>query len=93
MKALISSPEELTPRTKAFQSLEDQVFRLDAKMSASACKHSTAHVLHELGIIASPEAHPACKDLRGAAEAARMTEALRRPLRVAERMGIPFAKP
>ncbi len=77
---------------EAFQSLEDQVFRLDGKMSASAYKHSTAHVLHELGIIASPEAHPACKDLRGADEAARMAEALRRPLRVAERMGIPFAK-
>jgi hypothetical protein len=75
---------------EAFQSLEDQVFRLDAKMSASAYKHSTAHVLHELGIIASPEAHPACKDLRGADEAARMKEALRRPLRVAERLGIPF---
>ena len=77
---------------EAFQSLEDQVFRLDAKMSASAYKHSTAHVLHELGIIASPEAHPACKDLRGAEEAARMAEALRRPMRVAERMGIPFAR-
>jgi hypothetical protein len=75
---------------EAFQSLEDQVFRLDGKMSASAYKHSTAHVLHELGIIASPDAHPACKDLRGADEAARMNEALRRPLRVAERMGIPF---
>ncbi|MEI6723761.1 MAG: hypothetical protein WCO67_23615, partial [Betaproteobacteria bacterium] len=41
---------------ESFQSLEDQVFRLDGKMSASAYKHSTAHVLHELGIIASPEA-------------------------------------
>jgi hypothetical protein len=78
---------------EAFQSLEDQVFRLDGNMSASAYKHSTAHVLHELGIIASPEAHPACKDLRGADEAARMTEALRRPLRVAERLGIPFQFP
>ena len=76
---------------EAFQSLEDQVFRIDGKMSASAYKHSTAHVLHELGLIASPEAHPACKDLRGADEANRMTEALRRPRRVAERMGIPFA--
>jgi hypothetical protein len=76
---------------EAFQSLEDQVFRLDANMSASAYKHSTAHVLHELGIIASPEAHPACKDLRGSDEAARMIEALRRPRRVAERLGIPFA--
>ncbi len=75
---------------EAFQSLEDQVFRLDERMSASAYKHSTAHVLHELGLIASPEAHPACKDLRGADEAARMIEALRRPLRVAERLGIPF---
>ena len=78
---------------EAFQSLEDQVFRLDANMSASAYKHSTAHVLHELGIIASPEAHPACKDLRGSDEAARMIEALRRPLRVAERLGIPFQFP
>jgi len=78
---------------EAFQSLEDQVFRLDAKMSASAYKHSTAHVLHGLGIIASPEAHPACKDLRGADEAARMAEALRRPQRVAQRMGIPFGTP
>ena len=76
---------------EAFQSLEDQVFRLDANMSASAYKHSTAHVLHNLGIIAAPEAHPACKDLRGADEASRMAEALRRPKRVAERLGIAFA--
>jgi hypothetical protein len=75
---------------EAFQSLEDQVFRLDGNMSASAYKHSTAHVLHHLGIIASPEAHPACKDLRGSDEATRMIEALRRPLRVAERLGISF---
>ena len=75
---------------EAFQSLEDQVFRLDANMSASAYKHSTAHVLHNLGIIAAPEAHPACKDLRGADEASRMAEALRRPKRVAERLGIQF---
>jgi hypothetical protein len=73
---------------EAFQSLEDQVFRLDANMSASAYKHSTAHILHELRVIASPEAHPACKDLRGSDEAARMIEALRRPRRVAERLGI-----
>ncbi len=77
---------------EAFQSLEDQVFRLDHRMSASAYKHSTAHVLHNLGIIAAPEAHPAFKNLRGDDEALRMTEALRRPLRVAERMGIPFGK-
>ncbi|MCC6880849.1 MAG: hypothetical protein IT576_01740 [Verrucomicrobiales bacterium] len=75
---------------EAFQSLEDQVFRLDERMSASAYKHSTAHILHELGVIASPEAHPACKDLRGSDEATRMCEALRRPLRVAERLSIRF---
>lgn len=78
---------------EAFQSLEDLVFRLDEKMSASAYKHSTAHVLHELGIIASPEAHPACRDLRGSDEAVRMIEALRRPKRVADRLGIPFQFP
>jgi hypothetical protein len=76
--------------SEAFQSLEDQVFRLDANMSASAYKHSTAHVLHNVGIIATPEAHPACKDLLGADEASRMAEALRRPKRVAERLGIQF---
>ena len=75
---------------EAFQSLEDQVFRLDANMSASAYKHSTAHVLRSLKVIAAAEAHPACKDLRGADEAARMEEALRRPRRVAERLGIAF---
>ncbi len=75
---------------EAFQSLEDQVFRLDASMSASAYKHSTAHVLCNLGIIAAAEAHPACKDLRGADEASRMAEALRRPQRVAKRLGIEY---
>lgn len=74
---------------EAFQSLEDQVFRLDARMSASPYKHSTAHVLHTLGLIASPESHPACKDLRGADEALRMEEALRRAKRMAEKLGIP----
>ncbi len=78
---------------EALQSLEDQVFRLDAKSSAAAYKHSTAHVLRALGIIASPETHPACKDLRASDEAERMNEALRRPLRVAERLGIPFHFP
>ena len=73
---------------EAFQSLEDQVFRLDERMSASPYKHSTAHVLHSLGLIAAPEAHPQCKDLRGNDEAARMAEALRRPLRMAKRLGI-----
>lgn len=75
---------------EAFQSLEDQVFRLDDRGSASAYKHSTAHVLHELGVVAAPEAHPQCKDLRGDDEAARMREALRRPQRIAERLGIPY---
>jgi hypothetical protein len=39
-------------------------------------------------VIASPEAHPDCKDLRGADEAARMAEALIRARRMAERLGI-----
>ena len=75
---------------EALQSLEDEVCRLDGRMSAAAYKHSTAHVLHALGVIAAPEAHPACKDLRGPDEGARMAEALRRPLRLAERLGIPI---
>jgi hypothetical protein len=74
---------------EAFQSLEDQVFRLDASGSAAAYKHSTAHLLHGLEIIAAPEAHPHCKDLRGADEAARMREAMLRPMRIAKRMDIP----
>jgi dihydrodipicolinate synthase/N-acetylneuraminate lyase len=75
---------------EAFQSFEDLVFRLDARMSASPYKHSTAHVLHHLGLIDSPEAHPDCQDLRGADEGQRMAEALRRPQRMAKRLGIPF---
>ena len=75
---------------ESIQSLEDQVFRLDGNLSAAAYKHSTAHVLHELDLIASPETHPACQDLCGADEAARMTEALRRPAHMAARLGIPF---
>jgi hypothetical protein len=75
---------------EAFQSLEDQVFRLDSRMSAAAYKHSTAHVLNLLGILAAPETHPACKDVRGSDEALRMEDALRRPKRLAERLGIPF---
>jgi hypothetical protein len=73
---------------EAIQSFEDQVFRLDANGSAACYKHSTAHVLHELGVIASPEAHPDCKDLRGADEAARMREALVRVRRMTGRLGI-----
>ncbi|WP_009958449.1 hypothetical protein [Verrucomicrobium spinosum] len=72
---------------EAIQSFEDLVFRLDEKMSASAYKHSTAHVLTLLGHIAASEAHPRCQDLRGQEEAQRMAEAMRRPLRMAERIG------
>ena len=75
---------------EAFQSFEDLVFRLDERMSASPYKHSTAHVLHQLGIIDAPEPHPDCKDLRGPDEALRMQEAMRRPKRLAPRLGIPF---
>lgn len=74
---------------EAFQSMEDQVFRLDANGSAAAYKHSTAHALRHLGVIAAPEPHPACKDLRGEDEANRMLEALVRPKRIAGRLGIP----
>ncbi|MEQ1858609.1 MAG: hypothetical protein ABMA13_01590 [Chthoniobacteraceae bacterium] len=74
---------------EAIQSLEDSVFRLDARGSAAAYKHSTAHVLHALGVIAAPEPHPACADVRGADEAARMDEALRRARRMAAKLGVP----
>ena len=73
---------------EAFQSMEDQVFRLDSRGSAAAYKHSTAHALKLLGIIASAEAHPACTDLRGSDEQQRMQEALVRPQRIADRLGI-----
>ena len=73
---------------EAIQSLEDLVFRLDANGSAAAYKHSTAHVLKLLGLIASSEVHPDCKDHRGVDESARMREALIRPLQIAQRLGI-----
>lgn len=73
---------------EAFQSLEDAVFRLDANGSAAAYKHSTAVILRLLGLIASDEIHPDCPDLRPGDEEARMKEALIRPLRIAERLGI-----
>ena len=76
---------------EALQSLEDQVFRLDASGSAAAYKHSTAHVLRELGVIACAQSHPDCADIRGADEDFRMREALLRARRMAERVGIPFA--
>ena len=74
---------------EAMQSLEDQVFRLDERGSASPYKHSTAHVLKALGLLSSPETHPRCQDRRGPDEAARMEEALRRPRRMAQKLGIP----
>lgn len=74
---------------EALQSLEDQVFRLDARLSAAPYKHSTAHVLHALGILHSPEPHPACADLRGPDEADQMAAALRRPKRMAQKLRIP----
>ena len=74
---------------EAFQSLEDQVFRLNDDSSAAAYKHSTAACLQLLGLIASDEIHPDCPNRRSGDESARMRSALRRPLRVAERLGIP----
>jgi hypothetical protein len=73
---------------EALQSLEDQVFRLDANGSAGAYKHGTACLLKELGIIAAAEAHPACRDLRAAGEDVRMAEALRRASRAMAKLGI-----
>ncbi len=79
---------------EAVQSFEDAVFRLDERGSAAAYKHSTAHVLHLLGLLQSPEAHPRCRDLRGPYESQRMHEAMERPLRMARALGIPgFALP
>ncbi len=78
---------------EAIQSFEDMVFRLNDQLSASAYKHSTAHVLHSLGLIASPETHPHCLDRRSGDETSRMNEALRRPLRMAERLQIPYFPP
>ena len=74
---------------EALQSLEDQVFRLDSAGSAAAYKHSTAHLLHHLGLVGAPDSHPACHDLRGPDESPRMAEALIRPRRLASRLGIP----
>jgi hypothetical protein len=75
---------------EAFQSLEDSVFRLDEKGSAAGYKHSTAEILKMLGVIDSAQIHPDCPDLRPGNEQARMREALIRPMRVADRMEIPF---
>jgi dihydrodipicolinate synthase/N-acetylneuraminate lyase len=73
---------------EALQSLEDCVFRLDQTGSAAAYKHSTAHVLKLLGLIESSEVHPACMDRRPDDEAARMREALIRPLKIAAQLAI-----
>lgn len=73
---------------EAIQSFEDQVFRLDDAGSAAAYKHSTAHALRQLGIIRQADVHPRCRDRRDSHEAQRMREALQRPQRIAERMGI-----
>ncbi len=79
----------VTKLFEAFQSLEDTVFRLDAKGSAAAYKHSTAACLKLLGLIAASEVHPDCPDLRPGDEESRMREALLRPLRIADRLQIP----
>lgn len=75
---------------EAIQSLEDAVFRLDAKGSAAAYKHSTAAVLTLLGLVERDEVHPACSDRRDGDEVARMREAMVRAWRMAERLGIPW---
>ncbi|MDB6169127.1 MAG: hypothetical protein JWM88_1991 [Verrucomicrobia bacterium] len=73
---------------EAIQSFEDVIFRLDDRGSAAAYKHSTAHALHLLGLLASPETHPRCRDRRGPDEPARIREALERPLRMARALAI-----
>lgn len=75
---------------EAFQSLEDSVFRLDDKGSAAGYKQSTAQILQMFGLIESAEIHPDCTDHRVGDERTRMREALIRPIRMAERMKIPF---
>jgi dihydrodipicolinate synthase/N-acetylneuraminate lyase len=74
---------------EALQSLADQVFRPEEPFNVSAYKHSTAHVLHQLGLITAPDPHPSSPDRRSPAEASRMNEALRRPRRLAQRLNIP----
>ena len=74
---------------EAIQSLEDAVFRLDEHGSAAAYKQSTAAVLEILGVIDSHDIHPDCADRRPADELSRMKEALARPIRMAESLGIP----
>jgi hypothetical protein len=78
---------------EALQSLEDQVFRPDARFSVGAYKHSTAHVLHALRLITTTETHPDCPDRRGPDEPARIQEALQRARRLAQRLNIPGMEP
>ncbi len=75
---------------EAFQSYEDAVFRLDNEGSAASYKHSTAAALKLMGLIETDEVHPDCTDIRPGDEVARMREAMLRPLRVAERLEIPY---
>ena len=84
-------PEEEAEKKvfEAIQSLEDEVFRLDENGSAAAYKQSTAAVLELLGLIDTHEIHPDCPDHRPAGELSRMKEALSRPVRMAESLGIP----
>ncbi|MEO0446125.1 MAG: hypothetical protein AAF191_08625 [Verrucomicrobiota bacterium] len=92
-KAMWSQGDDFDTRVyklfEAFQSFEDAVFRLDENGSAAAYKHSTAACLKLLGLIASDEIHPDCRDQRPGDELARMKEALIRPLRIADRLHIP----
>ncbi|MDB6129056.1 MAG: hypothetical protein JWM04_163, partial [Verrucomicrobiales bacterium] len=73
---------------EVLQSLEDQVFRLDHRGSASAYKHSTAHFLHNLGLVAAPDTHPNCRDRRDSGEGDRMKEAAIRVERIARKLQI-----
>jgi hypothetical protein len=75
---------------EAFQSLEDRVFRLDARGSAAAYKRSTAHVLRRLGVIAAAETHPDCRDRRGEDRRPAWKRRCVGPRRVAEKLGIPW---
>ncbi|MFN7876350.1 MAG: hypothetical protein ACK5PB_13605 [Pirellula sp.] len=75
---------------EAIQSLEDQVFRFDNTGSVAAYKHSTAHVLKQLGLIPSTEPHPDCNDRREPSESYVMQQAMIRPQRMAKMLNIPY---
>jgi len=78
---------------EAIQSLEDAVFRLDKNGSSAGYKHSTAVVLKHLGLLESSEIHPDCADRRGEDEEVVMRAAMRRPTRMAEKLGIDLWQP